>query len=1158
MTLKENRMNFIMKYGLLKLSVSFLFIGIYSVCCYVVMAQEWDYNWVVPVHSIAFETGLDVAADPNSEFVYLVGEFDKDLDTIWGDLTRPSTDFSYGYGGNDGFVAKYDSSGNYQWAFKVGSTKDDEVRSVTVDADGNIYITGFVDDGICQFTGTSSLTPDSSFTNVTHKDFFLAKYNSNGALLWVRNCNGSADDVHGMDVIATSSGIYAAGHYKGILNFGSRFIPDYEAKEDLFVVKYTTDGNLVWMLSGGGDDVDMAKDLTSDGNDLYLIGQYNSDSINFRDTTGTVVSTQVNPNAGDDAIFVFNINSDSDFGWSVQITSSDGNNEGNGICMDSNSLYITGAICDLSTFPSYASNPVNVSFKKDIFLASISKDNGSTGWVRIMYCDDNGDEISYSIAIDLWGSLYITGLYRGILDIHGDTIITSIGNEDIFVASYSSAGSLQWAKTAGSSGGKDIGYGISTDGIANIYYTGTYDHEAYFNTYTLPDDIGENIFLADIQMACEDAIGGTALAASDHICLNDIATINLTAYTGMIQWQYSPLGAGTWTDIAGANNPTLNQVPTDTTDYRAYVSSGSCSPDSSNVVTIYIYNLPTLTLPAALALCAGDSTDIQLDFNVPSPWDIGYTTGGDTTYLSDITDNPYLLRVSPPADTVYDFVFLEDGNNCVSANVGSVPITVYGQPVANAGPGGDECDLDHDLQATPSVGTGTWTQSAGPGTASFAPDAGTPDATVTVDLFGTYQFTWTETNGTCSDDSTITVNFYEQPIANAGNDTIILQGSTITLQGSGGVNYEWSPIQGLSNASISNPEASPLTTTTYTLTVTSINRCSDTNEVIITVREPGFANAGQDQALCIGDSVRLEASGGIGYSWSPTEGISNAEINNPKASPIKTTVYTVEVTNADELVDRDEMTITVYPKPVITVVENISVCEGDSTELNASGGVNYQWIPDTYLNDPFDARPISSPLSDIDYKLIVTDENQCRDSVTVSLHVDIRPTVYAGEDMEMNFKFDTSMRAMIPEAGVGEWSLLSGTGEFIDRKDPGTGVTGLTVGENIFQWGVKNGVCPLITDEMTILVNNLLIPNMITPNFDNRNDKFVIPGLENAGDVQVIIFNRWGNEIFSSDHYQNDWQGQDKNGEDLPADTYFYVLSFKNGETMRGYVIIKR
>src|SRR5690606_30586027 len=91
-------------------------------------------------------------------------------------------------------------------------------------------------------------------------------------------------------------------------------------------------------------------------------------------------------------------------------------------------------------------------------------------------------------------------------------------------------------------------------------------------------------------------------------------------------------------------------------------------------------------------------------------------------------------------------VTVTDGNGIIGT--ADIDITVEVLPVADAGIGGDECDLDFALDATPSVGTGTWSQIMGPGTSSFAPNANDPDAVVTVDAYGTYVFRWTEVNGT--------------------------------------------------------------------------------------------------------------------------------------------------------------------------------------------------------------------------------------------------------------------------------------------------------------------------------------------------------------------------------------------------------------------------
>src|SRR5690606_33839050 len=99
-----------------------------------------------------------------------------------------------------------------------------------------------------------------------------------------------------------------------------------------------------------------------------------------------------------------------------------------------------------------------------------------------------------------------------------------------------------------------------------------------------------------------------------------------------------------------------------------------------------------------------------------------------------------------------------------------VEVIFYAQPVANAGADDEVCeDMEYDLAATPSVGTGTWTKTSGLGTAIFTPSANDPNATVEVSAYVSYILRWTVVNGSCTDSDSVTVNFYEQPDADAGS-----------------------------------------------------------------------------------------------------------------------------------------------------------------------------------------------------------------------------------------------------------------------------------------------------------------------------------------------------------------------------------------------------
>ena len=91
----------------------------------------------------------------------------------------------------------------------------------------------------------------------------------------------------------------------------------------------------------------------------------------------------------------------------------------------------------------------------------------------------------------------------------------------------------------------------------------------------------------------------------------------------------------------------------------------------------------------------------------------------------------------------------------------------------------------------------------------------------------------------------------------------------------------------------------------------------------------------------------------------------------------------------------------------------------------------------------------------------------------------------------------------------------------------------------------------------------MTVPEGFSPNGDNVNDQFVIDGLEYYPDNRITIFNRWGQKVFESAPYANNWDGTSQNSmtignEKLPEGTYFYLLDLGNGDVMKGYIYLTR
>ncbi|MCH8902856.1 MAG: gliding motility-associated C-terminal domain-containing protein, partial [Bacteroidetes bacterium] len=102
---------------------------------------------------------------------------------------------------------------------------------------------------------------------------------------------------------------------------------------------------------------------------------------------------------------------------------------------------------------------------------------------------------------------------------------------------------------------------------------------------------------------------------------------------------------------------------------------------------------------------------------------------------------------------------------------------------------------------------------------------------------------------------------------------------------------------------------------------------------------------------------------------------------------------------------------------------------------------------------------------------------------------------------------------------------------------------------------------PILCDTAVVYINvipQLVIPTGFSPNGDDYNDHFVILGIENFDKIEVLIFNRWGNKVFTSIDYKNDWDGTNQSGQFLPDATYFYVIKLTNQRSEAGYITIHR
>ncbi|TND00892.1 MAG: PKD domain-containing protein, partial [Bacteroidetes bacterium] len=417
---------------------------------------------------------------------------------------------------------------------------------------------------------------------------------------------------------------------------------------------------------------------------------------------------------------------------------------------------------------------------------------------------------------------------------------------------------------------------------------------------------------------------------------------------------------------------TVNPTPaTPTVGSNSPVCSGQTLNLTSNTVAGATYQTPSSPGPGSnTPICAGQSLNLTSNTVASAT----YSWTGPNSF-SSTNEDPTISGATTAATGMYYVTVTVSG--CTSPT-DSVAVIVNPLPVVLAGSDVAICIGD----STPLSGTGTgtmvWSNASGLSCTNCSAPNASPAATTT------YTLTLTDANGCVNtDDVIVTVNTL--PVAVAGADAALCNGDSAVLNGSGGGTYSWLPATNLSNTSSATPTADPSVTTTYTLQVTDINGCQDTDAVVVTVNALPAVTAGPDQSMCPTGNVPLNVTGAQSYVWSPASGLTCTNCSNPVATPAVTTTYYVTGTDSNGCINNDTIVVTVAPNLVITASADQTICVGDSASLNTNGTGTYVWSPAGTLSNAGSQTPMAGPAVTTTYTITVTDLSGCSgtDSVTV-------------------------------------------------------------------------------------------------------------------------------------------------------------------------------
>jgi gliding motility-associated-like protein len=287
-----------------------------------------------------------------------------------------------------------------------------------------------------------------------------------------------------------------------------------------------------------------------------------------------------------------------------------------------------------------------------------------------------------------------------------------------------------------------------------------------------------------------------------------------------------------------------------------------------------------------------------------------------------------------------------------------------------------------------SAATWAWTPAAGLTGTTIS----NPVATITANT--EYIVTGTTVNG-CSAKDTVNVTLHPVPTVVTNHDLTICPKTSVQLVANNTMtSWSWTPALYLNNPAIASPTAAPANSLTYTVQVKDQNNCNYSDTVHVQIRDIRFTLQSQDQTICYGQSVALQATGGDIYSWSPAASLNNSSIANPVAKPETGTMYTVySKENTCGFDSTMQVQVTVNPTPVVDAIKaNDITCQVPTAQLHASGSVgsSYAWTPVTGLNKANLADPVSTADTTTTYLVTATNQFGCYaiDSVTVYVEAD--------------------------------------------------------------------------------------------------------------------------------------------------------------------------
>jgi gliding motility-associated-like protein len=510
--------------------------------------------------------------------------------------------------------------------------------------------------------------------------------------------------------------------------------------------------------------------------------------------------------------------------------------------------------------------------------------------------------------------------------------------------------------------------------------------------------------------------------------------------------------------------------------------------------------------PSTYTLCTGQSMTLAAAAASSYTWSTGATTSS--------------IVVTPKSNTTYSVGFT-DAFGCPRKSVQTV--TVYPVPSVT-------------VTGKDSLCEGRPFQFKASGTVSYSWSTGSTYATINVTPAVTTVYTVTGTNiNGCSVEKVVTAFVKSAPIPVISANTIVCEGAVATASAyaPGNPSFYWTTGKyGTTFTIVPNWNMY-----VYAATATYSNGCTRFSRVRFKIVFPPTVSVAGVPTVCAGSAVTQTARGASTYSWS------DGQTANPAyLSPMADAIYTVTGVDTNKCMNTATVAIKVKPTPNPIMSPNVSMCEGGTATLLATGGGQYIWRKDTSLLITGTSLIIVSPTVSSIYSVTASYEECTSSTRTIGVNINPRPRPWAGNDTI----FNPGEAMFITVTGNGHVTWTGGN----DIECPQCPTTRIfPVTKTCYSVLVISDSACYATDEVCVDLGMdvVFVPNAFTPNGDGLNDELRATGY-GISDIKLTVYDRWGTRLFMG--VNEGWNGS-FNGRICQEGLYTWVLEFNSISGMR-------